>query len=101
MKSARRQSYRMRARAAGMADTRERIVRAMLKLVFEQAYEDITLAAIAREAETSHQTVLNHFASKEGVAAAAAAVLGGQTWAEREKERTGDDAQAIGVMDGE
>ena len=60
----------MVARAEGMSLTRNRIVQAALKLALEQAYEDITLVAIAEAAGVSHQTVLNHFESKEKVAAA-------------------------------
>src|SRR5262245_47947148 len=101
MKKAKRQGYRMRARADGMAQTRERILRAMLKLAFEQAYEDITLASIAREARVSHQTVLNHFDSKEGVAAAAAEILRRETLAARDRATPGDAVSAIGVLVGE
>ena len=39
------------------------------ELFFEHAYEDVTLAGIAKAAGVSHQTVLNHFESKEGVVA--------------------------------
>jgi AcrR family transcriptional regulator len=91
----------MRARAAGMADTRERIARAMMTLAFAQAYEDITLAAVARAARVSHQTVLNHFDSKEGVAAAAAEILSRETIAARNKAVPGDVAGAIHVLVGE
>jgi AcrR family transcriptional regulator len=91
----------MTARADAMADTRGRIVRAMLKLAFEQAYEDITLASIAGEARVSHQTVLNHFDSKEGVAAAAAEVLSRETASARSKAAPGDVAGAIAVLVGE
>jgi AcrR family transcriptional regulator len=101
VKYTKQQGYRMRARAEGMADTRERILRAMLKLGLEQAYEDITLASIAREARVSHQTVLNHFDSKEGVAGAAAEILSRETSAARSKAVPGDVASAIRVLVGE
>lgn len=91
----------MRARAEGMADSRDRIARAMMTLAFEQAYEDITLAAIAREASVSHQTVLNHFDSKEGVAAAAAEIISRETISARNKAVPGDVAGAIHVLVGE
>jgi AcrR family transcriptional regulator len=84
-----------------MAATRDRIVDAMLLLALEQAYDDITLAAIARTAHVSHQTVLNHFDSKEGVAAAAAAVLARQTGEARAKAQPGDVTGAIAVLVGE
>ncbi|MPY91257.1 MAG: TetR family transcriptional regulator [Luteitalea sp.] len=91
----------MVARAEGMAATRERIVRAGLKLGLEQAYEDITLAAIAQGAGVSHQTVLNHFESKEGVAAAAAEALARETGAARDKATPGDITGAVVVLVGE
>src|SRR5215203_4888811 len=69
----------MVARSEAMASTRERIVKAALKLLLEQAYENVTLVAIAEAAGVSHQTVLNHFTSKENVGAAAAEVLSRQT----------------------
>ena len=40
---------------------------AAAELFVERAYEDVTLVAIAKAAGVSHQTVLNHFESKEGV----------------------------------
>jgi len=98
MKSASRQTYTMLARAETMSATRERIVQAALALLFEQAYEDITLTAIARAADVSHQTVLNHFASKENVAAAAAEVLSRQTQTARDKASAADPAGAIAIL---
>jgi AcrR family transcriptional regulator len=84
-----------------MVATRERIVRAALRLALEQAYEDITLKAIAAAAAVSHQTVLNHFASKEPVGAAAAEVLSRETQARRDRARPGDRAGAIAILVGE
>jgi AcrR family transcriptional regulator len=101
MKSAARNTYTMVARAEGMAATRDRIVQAALTLALEQAYEDITLVAIAEAAGVSHQTVLNHFASKENVAAAAAELLARQTQAARDKAAPGDQAGAIAILVGE
>jgi len=73
----------------------------MMALAFEQAYEDITLAAIARAARVSHQTVLNHFDSKEGVTAAAAEILSRETIAARNQAVPGDVTGAIHVLVGE
>jgi AcrR family transcriptional regulator len=101
MKSPRRQDYKMVARAEGMALTRDRIVQAALTLVLEQAYEDVTLVAIAQAADVSHQTVLNHFESKEKVAAAAAEVLSRQTASVRAQAKPGDLTGAIGILVGE
>lgn len=98
MKSAVRHTYTMAARAEAMNATRERIVRAALTLALQQAYEDITLAAIAEAAGVSHQTVLNHFASKEKVAAAAAEVLSRETAAARETATPGDYTGAVAIL---
>jgi AcrR family transcriptional regulator len=98
MKLGRRQTYTMVARAEEVVATRERIVQAALKLALEQAYEDITLAAIAEGAGVSHQTVLNHFASKENVAAAAAELLGRQTQAARDAAAPDDRPGAIAIL---
>ncbi len=58
-------------RAELSAATRERIVSGATQLLLERSYEDVTLAAIAAAAGVSHQTVLNHFESKDGVIVAA------------------------------
>lgn len=101
MKSVTRHSYTMGARAEAVAETRDRIARAMLKLALAQPFEDITLVAIAHAAGVSHQTVLNHFESKEGVAVAAAQVLAQDTGAARAKAKPVDLADAIAVLVGE
>ena len=101
MKSASRHAYTMVARAEGMVATRERIVQAALTLALEQAYEDITLAAIAQAAGVSHQTVLNHFESKEKVGAAAAEALSRETQTARERARSGDYGGAVAILVGE
>jgi AcrR family transcriptional regulator len=101
MKSATRHAYSMVARAEGMVATRERIVRAALTLALEQAYEEITLAAIAEAAGVSHQTVLNHFESKEKVVAAAAEELSRETLAARDKAVAGDHPGAVAILVGE
>jgi AcrR family transcriptional regulator len=88
----------MVARAEGMAATRDRIVAAARTLALEQAYEDITLAAIAEAGGVSHQTVLNHFESKEGVMAAAAEVLARETGAARDKAVPGDTRGAVAIL---
>jgi AcrR family transcriptional regulator len=98
MKRATRPTYTMVARAETTAGTRERIVHAALKLMLEQAYEDITLVAIAEAADVSHQTVLNHFESKENVAAAAAELLSRQTQAARDEAVPDDQAGAIAIL---
>ena len=101
MKARRRQTYSMAARSEGMGATRERIVQAALKLLVERAYEDVTLVAIAEAASVSHQTVLNHFSSKENVGAAAAEMLSRQTQDVRDSAVPDDQPGAIAILVGE
>jgi AcrR family transcriptional regulator len=54
-------------RAELAAATKQRIVSGAHHLLREKRYEEVTLAAIAAAAEVSHQTVLNHFESKDRV----------------------------------
>ena len=71
MKAAAR-TYTMRARAEAVEATRERIARAAMQRFLAEPYEDVTIASVARDAGVSHQTLLNHFESKDGLFAAAA-----------------------------
>ena len=90
--------YQMTARAEAAAATRDRIVRAATELFFDQWFEDVTLAAIAKAAGVSHQTVLNHFDNKEGVALAAMKVVERDTVGRREAVVVGDVESAVGVL---
>ena len=62
-------TYVMEARADRVDDTRRRILDGARRLFAEQWYDDVTLNSLAQAAGVSHQTVLNHFGSKEGVLA--------------------------------
>ena len=99
MKSTR--AYTMTARAGSAAATRQRIIDTATSLFLERPFEDVTLAAIASAADVSHQTVLNHFASKEGVALAVADELGAETHRARSAARPGDVDGAVGALVGE
>ena len=95
-------TYTMDARADGVAATRERIARAATALFLEHAYEDVTLAAIAKAAGVSHQTVLNHFESKEGVVARASPRSSGtETLSARYDAEPGDVAGAVRALVGD
>jgi AcrR family transcriptional regulator len=94
-------SYTMGARADGVVATKERITREALALFLEHSYDDVTLAAIAAAAGVSHQTVLNHFESKEGVVLAVADVLGRETISARHAALPGDIDGAIRALVGE
>ncbi len=93
MKSAR--TYTMSSRADAVASTKERIATAALELLMERRYDDVTLTDIAASAGVSHQTVLNHFESKEGVAFAAADLVVASTNDARSGVAPGDTVGAI------
>ena len=90
----------MGARARSTAATRHRIARAAAALFIEQRFEDVTLAAIAEAAGVSHQTVLNHFESKEGVVRGVVDVLKDETLEARRAE-PGDVGGAIHALVGD
>ena len=57
----------MDTRAAGMVATRERILDAAGRQFMEDWYDEVTLRGVAAEAGVSLGTVVNHFATKEGL----------------------------------
>ena len=60
-------TYRMGARADAVEASRERMARAALARFIAEPYDAVTIASVAKDAGVSHQTVLNHFDSKEGL----------------------------------
>jgi AcrR family transcriptional regulator len=94
-------TYTMGSRAEGVTATRERIARAAAALFLEHAYEDVTLAGIATAAGVSHQTVLNHFESKEGVVLGVAELLRSETLSARYDAQPGDVAGAVRALVGD
>ena len=91
----------MTARADAVVTTRERIVSAAMQLFFARAFEDVTLAEIGRAAGVSHQTVLNHFSSKAGVAMAVSDAVSAETRAIRDRAEPGDVSGAVTILVGE
>ena len=94
-------TYTMGSRADAVVATRDRIARAAKALFFEHAYEDVTLADIAKAAGVSHQTVLNHFESKEGVVRGAAELVRSESSSARYDVRPGDVPSAVRALVGE
>ncbi len=94
-------TYKMRARAEAVEATRERIARAAMERFFAEPYEDVTIAAIAADAGVSHQTVLNHFESKEGLFTAAADLFGAEENARRARWLPTDAESAVAVLMGQ
>ena len=88
----------MTARAEGAASTRDHIARAALELMMADDYDDVTLARIAGTAGVSRQTVLNHFGSKEQVAAAAIEMISAETKGLRARAAPGDLRGAVRIL---
>ncbi len=70
--------YDMTTRAAATGRTRDRLLRAARDRFAERRYDDVTLADVARAADVTVQTLLNHFGSKEGLLAAAMEYFAGE-----------------------
>jgi AcrR family transcriptional regulator len=84
----------MRARADAVEATRERIARAAVERFIAEPYDDVTIASVAADAGVSHQTLLNHFDSKEGLFTAAAELFGADITARR-GGRVATDASSL------
>jgi len=87
--------YEQRARAEGSAATAARIREAALARFAEEAYEDVSLDALAEDAGVSVRTVLRRFGSKEGLFAAAAAEANERVRAFRDQAPVGDVPGAV------
>jgi len=88
----------MRARADAVEATRERIARAAMKRFLAESYDEVTIASVARDAGVSHQTLLNHFESKDGLFAAAAELFSADLAASREGRATSDPESVVALM---
>jgi AcrR family transcriptional regulator len=88
----------MRARAEAVEATRERIARAAMQRFLAESYDDVTIASVARDAGVSHQTLLNHFESKEGLFAAAAERFSADLAASREGRATSDPESVVALL---
>jgi AcrR family transcriptional regulator len=92
-------SYRMQARAATVGRTRERILSVARDRFFQLPYDEVRLAEIATAAGVSQQTLLNHFASKEGLLLAVVEFVKPEIEAIRGPVVPGDvDAAVRGLM---
>jgi AcrR family transcriptional regulator len=89
--------YRMRARADAVARTRRRILQAAFDLANEKASVEIVLSDIAERADTSVQTVLRHFGSRDGLFGALTAFARDEIVEERAAP-VGDIVAAIEVI---
>lgn len=87
--------YDMASRAAARRETRRRILDAARAAFMEGPYETATLAGIAAAAGVSHQTVLNHFTSKEGLFLAVGEEVGAEITRRRAGARVGDPRSCV------
>jgi AcrR family transcriptional regulator len=97
MKSANR-TYTMRARAEAVEATRERIARVAMDRFIAGSYDEVTIASVAAAAGVSHQTVLNHFESKEGLFMAAAERFSADVRGDRDRRAPGDAPSAVAFL---
>ena len=88
----------MRARAEAVEATRERIARAAMQRFLAEPYDDVTIASVARDAGVSHQTLLNHFESKDGLFAAAAERFSADLAASREGRAAPDPESVVALL---
>ncbi|WAC55263.1 TetR/AcrR family transcriptional regulator [Gordonia sp. SL306] len=94
-------TYTQSGRADSKVATRARILDAAKDLFLEKAFEDVTLASIAKAAGVSHQTVLNHFESKAGVVVGVTELFAEQATAARYTAAPGDVEGAVGALVGD
>ena len=97
MKAAAR-AYTMRARAEAVEATRERIARVAMQRFLAEPYDEVTIASVARDAGVSHQTLLNHFESKDGLFAAAAERFSADLAGSREGRATSDPDSVVALL---
>src|SRR6187455_3473570 len=91
-------AYSMELRTAAVEATRERILEAAGDAFLEHWYDDVTIAAVAKRAGVSGQTVLNHFHNKETLFKAVHERLGGQITERRYRPEPGDVRGAVEVL---
>jgi AcrR family transcriptional regulator len=88
----------MVARAEAVAATRERIIDAGVELFWERPSDQISLAAVARRAGVTVQTVIRRFGGKEGLIAAGQERERAKWSAQRDQAPVGDVARAVRVL---
>jgi AcrR family transcriptional regulator len=93
-----RRPYKMQARAAATAATRERILDAAEAAFDELQIDEITLVWVAKRAGVSVQTVIRHFGTKEGLFMASVQHSGGKMVGDREVEPGGDVEEIVGIL---
>lgn len=90
--------YRMGKRATSAEATRKRILDSARALWLEHWYDEMTLRELADQAEVALQTVVNHFGSKDGVAAAMLEEPLPEEWMTRTAARPGEIGEAMELL---
>ena len=90
--------YNMELRAAAAEATRERVLSAAADAFLEGWYDDVTIAAIAKRAGVSGQTVINHYGSKEELATAAYEHMSREIMLRRSVPEPGDVDGALDAL---
>jgi len=88
----------MDKRAAFREETRKRILDAARALWLERWYDEMTLRELAEHAGVALQTVVNHFGSKNGVAAAMLEEPLPEEWMTRAAAHPGEIAEALELL---
>ena len=91
-------AYRMRARADAVEATRGRLIQSALKAFSARLYDDVTIASVARDAGVSHQTLINHFGTKQGLYAAAVEFAAKRIGDVRAGAIAGDVTSIVGAL---
>lgn len=92
-----RRSYTMTSRAAGVEETRTRILQATMDLTLSVPLVEVTLDRVAGRAGVSVQTVLRHFGSRDSLIEAAAA-FGRAQVIDARRSPAGDVKDAVSVV---
>jgi AcrR family transcriptional regulator len=93
-----RRGYTLGARAESREATTQRILAAARTAFLESPYEDVTLNRVANAAGVSHQTLLNHFGSKDGLFAAFGEEHHLEIQALRSRVKPGDPRSLISAL---
>jgi len=91
--------YQQTARAQAAEETGQRIIDAFLAKLMTQWFDEITLDAVAAEADVTVQTVIRRFGSKEGLLATSLRSMGEQINARREAPAGGLDRLIGNLLD--
>jgi AcrR family transcriptional regulator len=90
--------YTMTARADAARETGARIKAAAFALLSTRYYDDVTLDAIASDADVTVQTVIRRFGSKDGLVQALIMPVTSQVSAQRGEAPVGDVAGTVAIL---